>query len=170
MKRFTIGLYAIPALLSIGVSLAPMEQSRVILSSVLACGVTVIIACLLLRFARQRGQGPWPMLAGCIACLAVTASVAILHWPLRAAYFVSRSFLNSLAQDVRTGQPFAGPTRAGLFTVVGAEVSRAGNVCLWVDLNPSGRTGFVQCAPDHVPLNLWSMISLDDRWQFIGED
>jgi hypothetical protein len=28
----------------------------------------------------------------------------------------------------------------------------------------------VQCAPDHVPFNLWSMISLDDRWQFIAED
>jgi hypothetical protein len=89
---------------------------------------------------------------------------------LRAAYFLSRPSLDSLADDVRAGQPFVGRVRAGAFTIVEGEVSRAGIVCLWVDRDRCGKTGFVRCPPDHVPFNLWSMVSLDERWQFIAED
>jgi hypothetical protein len=89
---------------------------------------------------------------------------------LRAAYLLSRPTLDRVAEDVRAGQHVTRPTRVGLFTIVEAEVNRHGIVCLWVDPNPTGKTGFVQCGPDYVPFNLWSMVRLDDRWQFIAED
>lgn len=170
MKRLIIALYAIPALFAIGASLTLMERVIVTLCGVLACAVTVVITCTLLGFAHSKRQPLWPVLAGAIACLAFLASVVTVHWPLRAAYFMSRPSLDRLARDVRAGHRLAGPARVGLFIINQAEVSRHGIVCLWVDPNPSGKTGFVQCGPDYVPFNLWSMVHLDDRWQFIAED
>src|SRR5262249_32507588 len=142
----------------------------VILCGGLACAMTVVTTCSLLGFARARGRRLWPVLAGAIVCLAFIASVMIAHWPLRVAYVLSRPSLDGLAQDVQAGQRLARPTRVGLFRVVQAEVRRDGIVCLWVDRNPAGKAGFVRCGPDHVPFNLWSMVRLDDRWQFIAED
>jgi hypothetical protein len=170
MKRLIIGIYAGPALVVVGVSVVLMEQIFVIMCGVFLFGTVMSITCWLLtssRFARHRR---WPILLGAITCLAIIASVMTIHWPLRARYLLSRPSLDRLAEDVRAGQPFAGPTQVGLFTIVEAEVNRHGIVCLWIDGNPSGKTGFVQCGPDYIPFNLWSMVSLDDRWQFISED
>lgn len=170
MKRLIVGLYAIPILLIIGASVAPMEKIIVILGGALTCTVMLVITCLMLGLARAKKQRSWPAVLGAAVSLAIIVSVMAVHWPLRTGYFLSRCSLDRLAQDVRAGQPFVGPKRVGLFTIVGAETSRHGIVCLWVDANPTGKTGFVQCGPDHVPFNLWSMVSLDDRWQFIAED
>lgn len=170
MKRLIIGLYAIPVLLIIGASVAPMEQNSVILAGALACTMTSVITCVLLGLARSKKHRPRLVLAGAVICLALIASVTTTHWPLMAGYLLSRASLDQLAQDVRAGQPFEGPKRVGLFTVVEAEMNQHGIVCLWVNADPKGKTGFVQCGPDHIPFNLWSMVSLDDRWQFISED
>lgn len=170
MKRLIVGLYAVPALLVIGASVQLMEPSIVILCGVLACALTVVTTCTLLGFALHKGQRPWPVLAGAIACLALIVSVATVHWPFRAAYLLSRPSLDWLAREVDAGERLVTPTRVGLFTIVQAEVRPDGIVCLWVDQNPGGKTGFVRCEPDHVPFNLWSMVSLDDHWQFISED
>lgn len=170
MKQLIVGLYAIPVLLVIGASAAPMEQKIVILCGALTCAVTLVITCLLLGLHRSKQQRPWPVLVGAATCLAIIASVMTVHWPLRGGYYLSRASLDQLAQNVRAGQPFVGPSRIGLFTIVEAEISQHGIVCLWVNADPSGKTGFVQCNPDYVPFNLWSMVSLDDRWQFISED
>lgn len=170
MKRLLIGLYAIPALLIVGASVAPMERNSVILGGALACAVTFVITCVLLGSTHSTKHRPWLVLAGTAICLALIASVMTAHWPLVARYSLSRTSLDQLAQDVRAGQPFVGPKRVGLFIIVEAEMSQRGIVCLWVNANPKGKTGFVQCSPDYVPFNLWSMVSLDDRWQFISED
>jgi hypothetical protein len=82
---------------------------------------------------------------------------------------MSRGAFDAIAQRVRAGEQMK-PQRIGLVTIRKAEVYYNGIVCLWTDLNPSGYTGFVQCAPDSMPFNLWSMIRLDARWQFISED
>jgi hypothetical protein len=147
-----------------------MEQSMVVLCGALAGALAFATTGLLLGLARSRGRPFWPILASAIVCLALIASVVSLHWPLRAAYVLSRPSLDRVAQEVHAGQQWAGPTRVGLFTVVQVEVRRDGIVCLWVDDDPGGKTGFVRCGPDHVPFNLWSKVSLDDRWQFIAED
>lgn len=170
MKRLIVGLYAIPVLLIIGVSVAPMERIIVVLGGALTCTVLLVTTWLSVEFARSKKRRTWPVLVGAFVSLATIVSVMAVHWPLRAGYFLSRASLDHLAQDVRAGQPFVGPKRVGLFTVVEAEISRHGIVCLWVDADPEGKTGFVRCGPDHVPFNLWSMVSLDDRWQFISED
>ncbi len=93
MKRLIIGLYAVPGLLTIGASLELMEQTLVILWGGLAYGVTLVITCFLVGFARYKGQRFRPVLAAAIASLTVIASVATLHWPLRripAFTFLSR--------------------------------------------------------------------------------
>ncbi len=170
MKRWIIGLYAIPAVLAVGASLTFMEESVVILCGALAFLAAVVMTGALVGFARSRRYRVWPVLAAGAACLALVVSVPYAHWPLRIAYLLSRASLDRLAREACAGRPVAGPAQAGLFRVQQVEVSRHGVVCLWVDTNPAGRTGFVQCDPAHVPFNLWSMISLDDRWQFISED
>jgi hypothetical protein len=105
-----------------------------------------------------------------VVCLSIIISVAATHWPLRVTYVLSRDAFDSLAQRVRAGEHIATPVRAGFFTVRRAELSHHGIVCLWTYPHPAGSTGFVQCRRDYVPFNLWSLIRLDDRWQFISED
>jgi hypothetical protein len=169
MKRLIFGLYSIPALLAIGASLLLMEGSIVLLCALLACGLVVVMACPLFGFARWRGERLWPVLAGAILCLPLIASVAIWHWPLRVAWLLSRSGLERLAEDVRAGRPLPRRTRVGLFTIVEAE-ARQGIICLWVDPDPGGKLGFVQCPPGRLPGNLWSMVRMDENWLFIQED
>ena len=71
---------------------------------------------------------------------------------------------------MRSGENLPMPQRAGIFTIRKAELSRDRIVCLWIAPNSGGNTGFVQCGQDYVPFNLWSLVKLDDRWQFITED
>lgn len=170
MMRLIIGLYAIPALLVIVASVTLLEPISVFLVGVLAGTVTVVMTGALMRVAYSNKHSLWPVVAGATACLACIASVTTIHWPLRVAFYFSQSSLNQLAEDVRAGQSLMTPARVGLFTIVETQVSRHGIVCFWVDANPGGKTGFVQCGPDHVPFNLWSMLSLNDRWQFVSED
>lgn len=168
--RLIVAFCTVPALFTIGVSLTVRERVIVTLCGILACTVTIAVFFPLLGSARSRGRRSWPVFGGAIASLALIASVVTMHWPLRASYLLSRPALDQLARDVQAGQPLPGPTRVGLFTIKQVEVSRQGIVCLWVDLNPAGKEGLVQCGPAHPPFNLWSMISLDDRWQYIAED
>src|SRR4051812_19991815 len=113
MKRLIFSVYAVPALLVIGASLLPMEKVVVFLCGLLACAVTATITCPFVVFVRSKGQRCGPVLVGAVTCLAVIASVMTGHWPLRAAYFLSRPSLDRLAEDMRTGHPFAVPTRVG---------------------------------------------------------
>ena len=82
---------------------------------------------------------------------------------------MSRGAFDAIAQRVRAGEQVK-PQRVGLVVIRKAQVYHNGIVCLWTGLKPSGYTGFVRCGPDYVPFNLWSMVRLDARWQFISED
>lgn len=104
-------------------------------------------------------------------CLAVFVSVPVTHWPLRLAYKLSRPSFDAVAQSLQSGAKFPQPIRVGLFSIEKAEIyERNGKICLWTDLEPSGNMGFTKCPPHDVPFNLWSMIKLDDSWQYVSED
>ena len=104
------------------------------------------------------------------AIIGIILSVALTNWPLRAAFWSSRPSFDQIADDVRSGKIPETPMQLGLFRIRKAEVYHNNVVCLWTDLNPSGKSGFVQCPPENPPFNLWSQASLDSSWQFIRED
>jgi hypothetical protein len=175
MRRYYIdaGLIALLSLLAIaGVvhSATGGEQFSVVLLAIVLSAAAIIVSCLLVGYRRYTKRPVLPGLIAPVACLAMMISVAVTYWPLRVTYALSRDAFDSIAERVRAGEPIAMPVRAGLFTVRTAELSHQGIVCLWTVPDPAGSTGFVQCRHDYVPFNLWSLIRLDDRWQFIAED
>jgi hypothetical protein len=121
----------------------------------------------------RRETGTWR--GKILACsLGLIFATVFTQWPLRAAYFVSRPWLDDAAERLRAGEDFGAPRWVGLFRVLRAEDSDRGPegkvVCLWTDLTPSGYSGLVQHGPDHLPFNLWSSVDLGERWQYIEED
>jgi hypothetical protein len=169
VKRTTLICRALLGLSTIAVSLLLMEQTAVVLSA-LAAGILAFAMALVATISGiVRHSFVRRAVGGFIITIVLIVSVALWHWPFRAAYALSRPALERAATEVRAGHSFEG-RRVGVFLVRRAEVSRTGIVCLWVDTNPSGRTGFVQTPPQYVPFNLWSQISLDAQWQFISED
>jgi hypothetical protein len=166
---------ALAALSLVWFSFIGAEQSSVVLYAL----IVPLIAAVVLAFL-WKPIGPHKCKSVCarwinglsaLACLAVFVSVPLTHWPLRLAYKLSRPSFNSVAQSLQSGAKFQQPIRVGLFTIEKAEIyDMNGRICLWTDLNPSGKTGFTKCPPNDVPFNLWSMIELDQDWQFVSED
>ena len=175
MKRHHIdaALMSVLALLAIaGIlhSATGGEQVGVVLLAIVVSAAAIIVSCLLVGYRRHTQRAVLPALVAPVVCLSIIISVAATHWPLRVTYALSRDAFDAVAQRVRAGEQIATPVRAGLFTIRRVELSHHGIVCLWTYPHPSGSTGFVQCRRDYVPFNLWSLIRLDDRWQFISED
>ena len=162
-----LGLLAIAELLH---SATGGEQVGVVLLAIVLSAAAIIVGSVLVGYRRQTKSRPMPALAALILSLAVIISVAATHWPLRVTYALSRASFDRVAQRIRNGESITTPLRAGLFTIQRAELSHHDIVCLWTKPQPGGSTGFVQCRRDYVPFNLWSMVRLDDRWQFISED
>ena len=146
------------------------EQVSVVLVSVVLSIATIIVSSVLIGYRRYTQRAVLSALIAPAVCLSLIVSVALTHWPLRFGYAWSRDAFDALAQRVRVGEHIAVPVRVGLFTIRRAELSPQSIVCLWTYPHPGGSTGFVQCGRDYVPFNLWSLIRLDDRWQFISED
>jgi uncharacterized membrane protein SirB2 len=163
-------LLGLLALASVLVSAGGGEQVSVVLLAIVLSAATIIVGSLLIGHRRHTQRRILPAMLAAVLSLSVIVSVAAAQWPLRAAYALSRDSFDAVAQRVRNGEHITMPLRAGLFTIRRAELSPDGIVCLWTRPNPGGSTGFVQCPRDHVPFNLWSIIRLDDRWQFISED
>ena len=109
------------------------------------------------------------IIAGLTAAVFI-ASVAVWHWPLRVCYALSRPAFDALAARISSGEQIPIPASAGLYIIRGAGLSSSGIPYLWTAPGGGGSTGFVQTSPDHVHFNLWSVIHLDDRWQYISED
>jgi hypothetical protein len=162
-----LGLFAVGGVL---VSATGGEPVGVVLLAIVFSAAAIIVGLLLIGYRRHTQRRVLPALVAPTLSLAVIISVAITHWPLRVAYAWSRDSFDAVAQRVRSGEHVTTPLRAGLFTIRRAELSHHGIVCLWTHPHPSGSTGFVQCRGDNVPFNLWSMVRLDNRWQFISED
>jgi hypothetical protein len=174
MKRHRIdatlvALCCLLALAAVLVSATGGEKVAVVLLAIVLGLAIIIVGSLLIGYRRHTQRRTLPAFIAPVLALGIIASVAATHWPLRVSYSVSRGAFDSIAQRVRAGEQVK-PQRVGLVMIRKAEVYHNGIVCLWTGLNPSGKTGFVQCGPDDVPFNLWSMVRLDARWQFISED
>lgn len=99
-----------------------------------------------------------------------SASVVLTRWPLRLGPVVYRSQFQALADSVAAGHTFNTPRRIGPFMFQRGQVER-GYVCLWTDLDPAGRAGYVRgSAEGGIPFNIWSVISTGPGWHFLVED
>jgi hypothetical protein len=170
MRRLCIVGQGLSVLALVWLSATATEKVALVGCGCAACGVIVVLAITWLRCADARGERLWPALSGAAVALAVVATVIATAWPLRLAYALSRPALQRLAVAVQAGQRPPADVRAGLFVIKQAELSRQGVVCLWTDLDPVGRTGFVQCRADSLPENRWSSIQLDEQWHLVSED
>ncbi len=108
-----------------------------------------------------------------LAAISFIASVGLTHWPLRAAFAMSRTSFDELARRLDAGESVPAPFRIGSFTIRRAELggNRGAHIpCFWTDLDDAGKTGFILCGDSTPPFNLWSNLPLVDRWQLITED
>jgi hypothetical protein len=166
------------AAIAVGLSVRGAESTRVSLFAFVSAGLIGIMAfgdTVTARFLRRAGVGAEARTVRIrsLMSILVLASVGLTHWPLRAAYAISRSSFDDAARRIRAGEPIRTPTRIGLFTICEAELGRnfhAQVACFWTDLDPAGKTGFVQCGEGEPPFNLWSSLPLGDGWQLIAED
>lgn len=169
MKQSIRVLQFVPAVVVVGLSLWPKEVNLVVFTGLWAIWLTMVITSILLAITQLQEQNSLPIIVKAITCIAVIVSVITFHWPLRVVHSFAHPSLERIAQGVRDGRPLTFPARVGLFTIKDVEV-RNGVLALWIDLDPSGRVGFVHTGSTNLPFNLWSRIKLDDQWQFIAED
>lgn len=169
-RIMTFATYAIPALVTVFASVILREANQVLLCAFALCLIVLAIHFGLSLTYHPRQRQFWLIQALAASALAAIVSVMMFHWPLRIAYAWSQPSLDRLALELRAGRQPSVPARAGVFSIQKAEIGRRGVVLLWTDLRPEGNMGFVQCQADRVPLNLWSMVRLDDAWQFVAED
>lgn len=162
-----LGLLAIAGVLH---SATGSDQIVGVLLAFVLTTAAIIVGSLLIDYRRRTQRRMIPALAATIFALVVITSVTATHWPMRVTYALSRDSFDAVAQRIRQGERVTTPLRAGLFTIRGVELSHHDIVCLWTHPDPGGSTGFVQCRGDSVPFNLWSLVRLDDRWQYISED
>lgn len=175
MKRrhLDVVLMSVLVLLAVGSILHSAtggERVAVEFVGLIILAVALVISYLLVAHRRYTRRAVLPVLVVSLVCLSIIISVSQTHWPLRITYALSRDAFDDVAQRIRAGEHIATPVRAGLFTIRRIDASYRGIVCLWTHPHPGGSTGFVQCPRDDVPFNLWSIVRLDDRWQFISED
>jgi|SRR6185503_16327735 len=164
-----IALCSLLALAAVLFSATGGEKVAVVFWAIILGLAIVIVGSLLIGHRRHTKRDVLPAFTAPAIGLGIIVSVAATHWPLRVSYAMSRGAFDSIAQRVRAGEEVT-PQRVGLVKIRRAEVYHNGIVCLWTGLNAGGYTGFVQCGPDYVPFNLWSIVRLDARWQFISED
>ena len=175
MKRHHIDavLMSVLVLLAVGSMLHSAsggERAAVEFLALISLAVALAASYLLIAHRCYTRRAVLPVVVVPLVCLSIIISTTETHWPLRVTYALSRDAFDEVAQRVRAGEHIATPVRVGLFTVRRVELNHLGIVCLWTHPHPSGSTGFVQCPRDDVPFNLWSIVRLDDRWQFISED
>ena len=87
MRRFLIVLHALPPAAVIGMSAAATERVGLLLGGGLAGVFLLLVAAVSVGAGDRRGWPPWGV---ALAGLAVVVSVLATHWPLRAAYALSR--------------------------------------------------------------------------------
>jgi hypothetical protein len=165
-RRFGYVL-ALPPFVTAGASLVPLEVTLVLLVAVLSSAAALIFGITVVRHLRR--SAAIALAIAIVLSVGVTTSVALWHWPLRLAYVLSRGSFERAAADLKANRSFE-RRRVGFFFIRRGEITRAGVACLWVDLNPAGRTGFVNCGRNNTSFNIWSALQVDDQWQFISED
>lgn len=158
------------AVVAVWLSAAGIEQISVYIVSAGLAFIILLLGFVWFGWRKFIGLPVSPVILSILTVFTLLVSMAVEQWPLRISYSLSRSAFNAAAESIRDGKNLTLPQRIGLFTVRKAEISHDGIVCLWTRPAAGGNTGFVQCSRDHVPFNLWSMVKLDNRWQFISED
>ncbi|MEO0375694.1 MAG: hypothetical protein AAF329_13915 [Cyanobacteria bacterium P01_A01_bin.17] len=154
-------LILLPALIATVLSAIAVEP----ISLLLLCGSLGFVSFVLLLFTRTRQH--W--LIGVLTA-AILTTIATTHWPLRVTYAAAKPQIAQVAAQVQAGNTVDRPFWVGSFRIAKAEVDK-GVVCLWTDLHPNGRTGFVQQRQqDQQKFNTWSTLQLDSEWQLLAED
>jgi len=169
MKRFQSYLLILWTVLVIFASASAVESTAVILAGIFGTPVIALLSFLWpARWELQR----WRIrnIYAVPACLAILISVCMTHWPLKLHYRIVKNRLNHIADMGERKQPVTMPQQVGLIRVRKAEIYWNGITCLWTGDYPGGNIGFVRTPPDKVRFNLWSIVELDNDWQFIGED
>lgn len=173
MRKLTFRAY--PLILAVTAmalaSALAVEYTTIIFGSVLASPF-ILVSCLVwpsgLHFRH------WLFHNAVVVPFALAAAISIpaTHWPLRLHYIYAKPEMESLAAKVETCNSIDLPVRVGLLRIQDTELRSDGTVCLWVDPSPGGPAGFVKTSPEGAEkgFNLWSMVNLDRRWQFIKED
>ena len=110
------------------------------------------------------------LLATLITCVLLNISY-LTGWPLRLGFWLSRTELHTLAQQIEAGHPPAVPVRAGVYVVVKHEL-RDGHATLWISGggNPDGFVLGMTNNDIRNNFNLWSYDRLDKDWHIVHED
>lgn len=162
--------FAIASSLLILISIIIGERTLVIFSAAVLFILGLSATLLLLRRSKSLSAVKLNFLLT-LSCLLIFLSVPMTNWPLRVAFKFSRQSFDRIANQLQVGRTYPEPIHIGLFSIKKAEVYKLnGKVCLWTDMDPAGKTGFTKCPINNVPFNLWSIIQLDENWQFIAED
>jgi hypothetical protein len=167
------GAVAAATLLSVALSAAGCTWIAAVLASIGLALIVCLVGPSWVFAHRAAGRTSGVAVAQVVAALAVIVSVATTHWPLRITFALSRPWLADAASRVAAGEPLGTPARVGLFTIEKTEnywSPREGPVCLWMDLEPSGYTGFVRWAGDDGPCNPFWAVRLADEWWFVEQD
>lgn len=106
------------------------------------------------------------------AAAVIALSVMTTHWPVRLAFFASRSELETLADQIDCGNIPQVPIRIGPFMVHEAGVNSRGRAFFWTSTEESGSIGFVRCPDELVTsqFNVWSTLRLGHGWHLVAED
>ena len=161
---------AISSCLLILISTFIGERTIVIMSAVVLFILALLLTLFLWHKYKLRSAAKFGFKIA-IVCLVVFVSVPVTNWPLRLAFKLSRTSFDKIASALQGGKTFPEAVQVGLFRIKRAEVYKLnGRICLWTDLDPAGKTGFTKSPINDVPFNLWSIIELNEDWQFISED
>lgn len=163
--------FSLVALAIIAMSAYGVEANGILFFGVFICAFIIISLLVLLGFSQIKGKVLMKLLRASILTCGIVTSVMVTHWPLLSVFEFSRSTFDKLADDLKAGRSVAMPQKVGLFVVKKAEINRD-IACLWIEPNPGGNTGFVQCSRQtaKASFNLWSIAHLNNSWQFIHED
>lgn len=159
-----------PPMVLFFVSFLALSSAATIIAFSLAFMFGLVGCALWIQMARRKGENIRQRTTLAVSLLALSMSVMATDWPLRLNYLVSRAEIDRIAAQIDAGENVSFPRRVGLLQVMAAGKHGNGAVCLWTALDPAGKTGFVRCPKGDAGFNLWSVMSLDDRWQFITED
>ncbi|MES2572602.1 MAG: hypothetical protein V4710_21440 [Verrucomicrobiota bacterium] len=100
----------------------------------------------------------------------VAATILFTSWPLRIGPTVYRARFEGLAHQISSGNPVTMPQWIGPYKIERGETER-GFVCLWLELNPAGRSGYIYGAADKsLNFNVSSLIWAGGNWHFLVED
>ena len=138
---------------------------------ILASFVVVLFALALALARCLRTQRPrWQILASTLIPAALFAGIACSSLPLRLVFRLHRAEFDRVASQIEMGTPPATPFWIGPFKIkmVGRR-GDSGTPYVATNEEKSEIDGFVS-HPKGDGFNLWSCVTLDDKWAYIAED